>query len=122
MRVLVEDLRAESRGLDEWIARFDAEFARMAQENAAADGRPADVCRLRFDHRGRSSDRGHGRWLLDAMSRVPCRRARHGQRGADRVFGGRPLSRPAATIAVITVFGYGGLLFIPAFVRFVAEV
>ncbi len=36
MRVLVEDLRAEWRGLDERIAAFDAEFVRMAREDEAA--------------------------------------------------------------------------------------
>lgn len=36
MRVLIEDLRAEWRNLDERIAGFDAEFVQMARENAAA--------------------------------------------------------------------------------------
>lgn len=36
MRVLIEDLRAEWRKLDERIAGFDAEFMQMARENAAA--------------------------------------------------------------------------------------
>jgi len=35
-RVLVEDLRAEWRGLDEWTAAFDADFVRMAREDEAA--------------------------------------------------------------------------------------
>jgi transposase len=36
MRLLVEDLRAEWRQLDERIAAFDREFARLAKENAAS--------------------------------------------------------------------------------------
>ena len=36
MRLLVEDLRAEWRQLDECIARLDREFARMAKEEAAS--------------------------------------------------------------------------------------
>lgn len=36
MRLLVEDLRAEWRELDARIAAFDAEFVRMAREDAAA--------------------------------------------------------------------------------------
>lgn len=36
MRLLVEDLRAEWRGLDEGVAAFDAEFVRMAREDEAA--------------------------------------------------------------------------------------
>jgi transposase len=36
LRRLVEDLRAEWRGLDERIGGFDAEFVRMAREDAAA--------------------------------------------------------------------------------------
>jgi len=36
MQVLIEDLRAEWRNLDERIAGFDAEFVQMARENAAA--------------------------------------------------------------------------------------
>lgn len=36
MRVLIEDLRAEWRSLDERIAAFDAEFVRMAREDEAA--------------------------------------------------------------------------------------
>ena len=36
MRVLIEDLRAEWRNLDERIAGFDAEFVQMARENEAA--------------------------------------------------------------------------------------
>ena len=36
VRLLVEDLRAEWRGLDERIAAFDAEFVRMAREDEAA--------------------------------------------------------------------------------------
>jgi transposase len=36
MRLLVEDLRAEWRGLDHRIAAFDAEFVRMAREDDAA--------------------------------------------------------------------------------------
>jgi len=35
MRVLIEDLRAEWRSLDERIAAFDAEFMQMARENEA---------------------------------------------------------------------------------------
>ncbi|APG86909.1 transposase (plasmid) [Sinorhizobium americanum CCGM7] len=36
MRLLIEDLRAECRGLNERIAPFDAEFMRMAREDASA--------------------------------------------------------------------------------------
>lgn len=36
MRVLIEDLRAECRSLDERIAAFDAEFVHMAREDEAA--------------------------------------------------------------------------------------
>ncbi len=36
IRLLVEDLRAEWRGLDQRIAAFDAEFAAMAREDEAA--------------------------------------------------------------------------------------
>jgi len=36
MRLLVEDLRAEWRGLDDRIAAFDAEFVRVAREDEAA--------------------------------------------------------------------------------------
>lgn len=36
MRVLVEDLRAEWRSLDERIAAFDAEFVQMTREDEAA--------------------------------------------------------------------------------------
>ncbi len=36
MRLLIEDLRAEWRSLDERIAAFDAEFVRMARDDEAA--------------------------------------------------------------------------------------